>query len=59
METLAVDLTAMWAGRQLDEQRLAETGIIPGLVRIAVGIEDTEDLVDVVTSALDVVGSTT
>lgn len=31
--------------RQLDDQQLAEAGIRPGLVRVSVGLEDTEDLI--------------
>lgn len=38
---------------QLGEQRLAEAGVHPGLVRISVGIEDVEDIVHDIDQALD------
>ncbi len=38
---------------QLSEQRLAEAGVEPGLVRISVGIEDVEDIVYDIDQALD------
>ncbi|NUQ89017.1 MAG: O-acetylhomoserine aminocarboxypropyltransferase/cysteine synthase [Glycomyces artemisiae] len=37
---------------QLSEQRLAEAGVEPGLVRISVGIEDVEDIVHDLDQAL-------
>jgi O-acetylhomoserine (thiol)-lyase len=30
---------------QLNEQQLADAGVLPGLVRISVGIEDPDDIV--------------
>lgn len=37
---------------ELDEQALSEVGIHPGLVRLAVGVEETEDVLDDVRRAL-------
>jgi methionine-gamma-lyase len=52
VETLAVRPAAMLAA-QLDEGGRRRTGITDGLVRIAVGIEDAEDLLADVLGALD------
>jgi methionine-gamma-lyase len=52
VESLAVHPAAMWRG-MLNEDQLAASGIPPGLVRIAAGTEDTDDLVDDVLQALD------
>jgi O-acetylhomoserine (thiol)-lyase len=38
---------------QLTEQQLAEAGVGPGLVRISVGIEDVDDIIDDLDRALD------
>jgi O-acetylhomoserine (thiol)-lyase len=38
--------------RQLDEAQLAAAGIPPGLVRISVGLEDVDDLLADMASAL-------
>jgi methionine-gamma-lyase len=38
--------------RQLDERQLAEAGIAPGLVRISVGLEDVDDLLADMATAL-------
>ncbi len=38
--------------RQLSESRLAEAGVSPGLVRISVGIEDADDIIDDLDQAL-------
>jgi cystathionine beta-lyase/cystathionine gamma-synthase len=35
----------MWAGT-VDEGALTEAGISQGLIRVAAGLEDTDDLVD-------------
>jgi len=43
-ETLAVHAAAMWEGT-LGEQGMAEAGIQPNLVRLAVGLEDERDLI--------------
>ncbi|HXR44232.1 MAG TPA: O-acetylhomoserine aminocarboxypropyltransferase/cysteine synthase family protein [Pseudolysinimonas sp.] len=37
---------------QLSEQQLIEAGVLPGLVRISVGIEDVEDIIDDLDQAL-------
>jgi O-acetylhomoserine (thiol)-lyase len=37
---------------QLTEQQLVDAGVLPGLVRISVGIEDPEDIVDDLDQAL-------
>ena len=38
---------------QLSEQQLVDAGVLPGLVRISVGIEDVEDIIDDLDQALD------
>jgi methionine-gamma-lyase len=38
--------------RQLDDDGLAAAGMTPGTVRISIGLEDAEDLVDDLTAAL-------
>ena len=42
--------------QRLPEDRKAALGITPGLVRLSVGIEDTEDLIADIAQALDVAG---
>jgi O-acetylhomoserine (thiol)-lyase len=37
---------------QLSEQQLVDAGVLPGLVRISVGIEDVEDIIDDLDQAL-------
>jgi O-acetylhomoserine (thiol)-lyase len=37
---------------QLSEQQLVDAGVLPGVVRISVGIEDPEDIVDDLDQAL-------
>jgi O-acetylhomoserine (thiol)-lyase len=37
---------------QLTEQQLVDAGVLPGVVRISVGIEDPEDIVDDLDQAL-------
>jgi O-acetylhomoserine (thiol)-lyase len=37
---------------QLTEQQLLDAGVLPGLVRISVGIEDVEDIIDDLDQAL-------
>ena len=37
---------------QLTEQQLLDAGVLPGVVRISVGIEDPEDIVDDLDQAL-------
>jgi O-acetylhomoserine (thiol)-lyase len=37
---------------QLSEQQLIDAGVLPGVVRISVGIEDPEDIVDDLDQAL-------
>ncbi len=39
--------------RQLSEEQLAEAGIAPDLIRLSVGIEDCDDLIDDIKQALD------
>jgi len=51
-ETLVVHPSSMWRGMLSDEQIL-DAGVKPGLVRIAAGLEDTDDLIDDVLSAAD------
>jgi O-acetylhomoserine (thiol)-lyase len=38
---------------QLSEQQLLDAGVLPGLVRVSVGIEDVDDIVDDLDRALD------
>ncbi|MBA2276034.1 MAG: PLP-dependent transferase, partial [Chloroflexi bacterium] len=38
--------------RQFDEAELVASGIPPGLVRLSVGLEDPEDLIDDVAAGL-------
>jgi methionine-gamma-lyase len=38
--------------RQLDDEALAAAGMTPGMVRISIGLEDAEDLVDDLTTAI-------
>jgi O-acetylhomoserine (thiol)-lyase len=37
---------------QLSEQQLVDAGVLPGVVRLSVGIEDPEDIVDDLDQAL-------
>jgi len=39
--------------RQLSEQQLIEAGIAPDLIRLSVGIEDADDIIDDIRQALD------
>jgi len=39
--------------RQLSEQQLLEAGIAPDLIRLSVGIEDADDIIDDIRQALD------
>lgn len=39
--------------RQLSEEQLREAGIAPDLIRLSVGIEDVEDILDDIKQALD------
>ncbi len=39
--------------RQLSDEQLVQAGISPGLVRLSVGIEDIEDIINDLTQALD------
>jgi cystathionine beta-lyase/cystathionine gamma-synthase len=52
VETLVAHPAAMWAHDRTEEQ-LAAAGIGPGLVRLSVGLEGTEDLLADVSQALD------
>ena len=44
METL-VEQPALMSYHELDDEGLAAIGIAPGLIRLAVGVEETEDVV--------------
>jgi O-acetylhomoserine (thiol)-lyase len=37
---------------QLSEQQLIDAGVLPGVVRLSVGIEDVEDIIDDLDQAL-------
>jgi methionine-gamma-lyase len=50
--TLAIRPAAMWAGT-VDEDALTAAGVSQGLIRVAAGLEDTDDLVADVLNALD------
>lgn len=39
--------------RQMNEEELKKAGIAPGLVRLSCGLEDTEDLIDDISQALE------
>ena len=39
--------------RQLSEEQLMEAGIAPDLMRLSVGIEDADDIIDDIRQALD------
>ncbi|HEY2059827.1 trans-sulfuration enzyme family protein [Amycolatopsis sp. NBC_01480] len=52
VESLAVHPASMWRG-MLSERQIAESGVPLGLVRLAAGTEDTEDLVADVLAAAD------
>ena len=39
--------------RQLSDEQLREAGIAPDLIRLSVGIEDVEDILDDIRQALD------
>lgn len=57
VDTLAVHPASMWRG-MLTDQQIVDAGVPLGLVRIATGLEDTEDLVeDVMTAANALVAS--
>ena len=42
--------------RQLSEEQLREAGVAPDLIRLSVGIEDVEDILDDIRQALDKAG---
>ncbi len=44
LESLAL-IPAMTSHRKLSEERRSCMGIVPGLVRLSVGIEDADDLI--------------
>jgi methionine-gamma-lyase len=52
IDSLVVQPAAMWGGR-LPDDVVREQGITPGLIRMAAGIEESDDLVADVTQALD------
>ena len=39
--------------RQLTDKQLEECGIVPGLVRLSVGLEDLDDIIADIDQALD------
>ena len=45
VDTLGIQPAAMWGGRMSNET-IREQGLEPGLIRIATGIEDTQDLLE-------------
>lgn len=51
VESLAVHAAAMWAG-SLDDAALRAAGIAPNLVRLSIGLEHPEDLIDDLRDAL-------
>lgn len=42
--------------RQLSDEQLREAGVAPDLIRLSVGIEDVEDILDDLRQALDKIG---
>jgi cystathionine beta-lyase/cystathionine gamma-synthase len=51
LDSLAL-IPAMTSHRKLGEERRAALGIVPGLVRLSVGIENVDDLIDDLDAAL-------
>src|SRR5690606_10674179 len=51
VESLAVHAAAMWAGT-LDDDQMREAGVEPNLVRLACGIEASDDLIADLSQAL-------
>ena len=39
--------------RQMNDKQLKECGVTPGLIRLSVGLEDIDDIIDDLTQALD------
>ena len=39
--------------RQLTEQQLIDAGVTPGLIRLSVGLEDVDDIIEDLKQALD------
>jgi methionine-gamma-lyase len=58
VESLAVHPASMWRGMHSEEQLVA-SGLPMGLVRMALGVEDTADLVADVLAAADAVADST
>jgi cystathionine beta-lyase/cystathionine gamma-synthase len=52
VDSLLIQPAAMWGGRLPEEQVLAQ-GVGPGLIRMAAGIEETDDLLEDLRQALD------
>lgn len=52
IDTLAIQPAVMWGGR-LPEEVIQEQGIDSGMIRMAVGIEDPQDLLADLTNSLD------
>ena len=42
--------------RQLSDEQLREAGVAPDLIRLSVGIEDADDILDDIRQALDKIG---
>jgi len=58
VESLAVHPASMWRG-MLSQEQIAASGVPPGLIRLAVGTEDTADLVADALAAADAVVAAT
>jgi cystathionine beta-lyase/cystathionine gamma-synthase len=52
VDSLVIQPAAMWGGR-LPEEQVRTQGVGPGLVRMAIGIEETDDLLEDLRQALD------
>jgi methionine-gamma-lyase len=52
VDSLVIQPAAMWGGR-LPEEEVRKQGVGPGLIRMAVGIEETDDLLSDLSQALD------
>lgn len=52
IDSLAIQPAVMWGGR-LPEEVIREQGIDPGMIRMAIGIEDPKDLLTDLTNSLD------
>ena len=43
----------VYCTRQMNEEQLREAGVTPGMIRLSVGIEHPQDIIDDLAQALD------